>query len=391
MLTRLLKKRELAQAGDLWDYCFEKREDPFFAWYFSSYCRAENVLGAFTGGSLAGMIHLNPYTLLLNRRPIETPYFVGVAVAPQCRGRGVLRALLEAAFKLLRERGQPLAVLMPSAAGLYLPYGFAYCYQRLSYRLPLPEIGRVFPKTAGFDFAFAALPDWPLFREVYDQFTRPFNGCAVRGEREWRAVLGEILYKGAGRAVIAKSAGKVRGYMLYALQESVFRVVELAWLDGEAQAALFGFAGRHFSQCGHFAWLAPAHDLTCLRFSDSRYYPVALPFMMGRVLDPARAVAALELPMPEGEVLRVKLSDGVIPENNGVFMMKARGCKAELSLAAGRPDVAMDIGVFAQLCFGAYAADDLWLSASIQVESARGLEILREVFPARKNYINEYF
>jgi predicted acetyltransferase len=387
----MLKKRELAQAGDLWDYCFEKRDEPFFAWYFSSYCQHQNVLGAFEAEALAGMIHLNPYALLLNRRPVEAAYLVGVAVAPQYRGRGVLRAMLEAAFKTLRERGRPLAILMPSAAGLYIPYGFAYCYQRLSYRLPLPEIGRLFPKAAGFDFVLAALSDWPLFQAVYDQFTRPVNGSAIRGEKEWRAVLGELLYKGAGRAVIAQSAGKVRGYMLYALQGGVFRVIELAWLDGKGQAALFGFIGRHFSQCARLEWLAPAHDLTFLRFPDSGHYPAISPFMMGRALDPARFVAALELPMPEGDGLRLQLSDGVIAENNGVFLLKAKEGRAALSPAEGRPDAAMDIGVFTQLCFGAYAADDLSLAGQLRAESARGMEILRKVFPVRKNYINEYF
>ena len=391
MLTRLLKKRELRQAEELWDYCFEKRGEPFFEWYFSAYCRAENILGAFDADNLTGMIHLNPYTLLLNRQPIGAPYFVGIAVAPQYRRRGVLRLLLEASFKMLRKRGQPIAILMPSAAGVYLPYGFAYCYRRLSYRLSLPELGRAFLKTADYEFTFAALADWPLFQAVYDQFTLPFNGCALRGEREWLAVLGEVLYKGVGRAVIAKNAGKVCGYMLYALEGDIFRVIELAWFDEAAKASLLGFASQHFSQCGHFSWLAPAHDLTYLQFAEDKHYPVALPSMMARVIDPVQAVSALALPMLSRDLLRIGLFDGVIEENNGVFALKAQGGEARLSLTEGPPDVTMDIGAFAQLCFGAYAADDLWLGGRIGVKDARCREMLQRVFPVRKNYINEYF
>ena len=47
---RLLNSAFLPQAAELWDYCFEKKGDPFYEWYFSEYCLKQNsVIGGFDG------------------------------------------------------------------------------------------------------------------------------------------------------------------------------------------------------------------------------------------------------------------------------------------------------------------------------------------------------
>lgn len=67
MEFRLASAGDLPQVMGLWDYCFEKKEDPFFQWYFREYCLQHNkVVGGFDEeGRLRNMLHLNPYQVLL--------------------------------------------------------------------------------------------------------------------------------------------------------------------------------------------------------------------------------------------------------------------------------------------------------------------------------------
>ena len=97
---RLLNSAFLPQAAELWDYCFEKKGDPFYEWYFSEYCLKQNsVIGGFDGDKLACMLHLNPYAITLRGQTLRLPYIVGVATAPEYRaapyapaaGNGVYR------------------------------------------------------------------------------------------------------------------------------------------------------------------------------------------------------------------------------------------------------------------------------------------------------------
>ena len=50
---RLATEKDRGLVESLWDYCFEKREDPFFQWYFQNFYRPENVLLGFQNGQMA--------------------------------------------------------------------------------------------------------------------------------------------------------------------------------------------------------------------------------------------------------------------------------------------------------------------------------------------------
>ena len=68
---RIINDETLPKIMELWDYCFEKNDTPFFKWYFNEYCLKENmVLGGFDekSGKLMNMLHLNPYTINLRGR-----------------------------------------------------------------------------------------------------------------------------------------------------------------------------------------------------------------------------------------------------------------------------------------------------------------------------------
>ena len=47
MQVRLLNNTDLIQAQHLWDYSFEKKDTPFFQWYFNEYVTAHNIIGYF--------------------------------------------------------------------------------------------------------------------------------------------------------------------------------------------------------------------------------------------------------------------------------------------------------------------------------------------------------
>ena len=145
MIYRVLSKERMYQAEELWDYCFEKKTEPFFQYYFEQYCGKDNmVIGGFDKvgeeEKLRTMLHVNPYMLHLRGQEMLVPYLVGIATAPEARGQHLLRPLLETAFEVLRSQGFPFVTLMPISAGIYLPYEFAYCYYRHEYKMPLAKL-----------------------------------------------------------------------------------------------------------------------------------------------------------------------------------------------------------------------------------------------------------
>ncbi len=80
----------MPQVEELWDYCFEKRNDPFFKFYFEQYCGLRNiVIGGFESFdealSLQTMVHVNPYMLRVRGREMLVPYLVGICLVSWLR------------------------------------------------------------------------------------------------------------------------------------------------------------------------------------------------------------------------------------------------------------------------------------------------------------------
>ena len=48
MIYRVVNAERMSQVAELWDYCFEKRQEPFFQYYLNEYVGNNNmVIGGF--------------------------------------------------------------------------------------------------------------------------------------------------------------------------------------------------------------------------------------------------------------------------------------------------------------------------------------------------------
>lgn len=120
--------RELVE--NLWAYCFEPKEHPFFRWYFTNMYKPENVLLGFREDNLACLAHLNPYKINVRHTVLPVSYVVGLATHPAARRGGLGGQLLSASLQEMKRRGQGIHILMPSKAGFYQQYGYElYCHQ----------------------------------------------------------------------------------------------------------------------------------------------------------------------------------------------------------------------------------------------------------------------
>lgn len=188
---RLLQQDTLSQAADLWDYCFEKKETPFYEWYFKEYALKQNrILGGFQDGRLQTMLHLNPYVLRVRGKDWKVPYIVGVATDPVARGQHAMGQLMETAFTTLRAMQVPFAILMPIYAGIYQPYGFAWTHLRKRYTLPLAQLDLAGRILDGFTAERVDTRQAEsLLAPIYAKTMVRYHGYAERDHRVWENTL----------------------------------------------------------------------------------------------------------------------------------------------------------------------------------------------------------
>ena len=406
MIYRVVNEERMPQVAELWDYCFEKRQEPFFQYYFQEYCGKNNmVIGGFEKvgpvdengkqrEKLRTMVHVNPYMLRIRGQERLTPYLVGVATAPEARGQHAFGPLLQTSFEVLRSEGFTFATLMPIYAGIYLPYEFAYCYFGLHYKMPLVDLARELAGAAGKELAVEREPlSKELLAPLYAKLTSQYNGVPVRTDFQWRKLLTVHGLEGMQCAVVYRE-GEACGYMFYYISEGCFTVHELLTDGNDARNRLLQYAAMHQSAAKEFSWIAPAWDKTYLGFADQSLAPQVQPFMMARCLDARKALTELAAPQgaASGDVVLL-LTDKVIDRNNHLLKLYVDAGSVEVKSTIEQEEVIMDMGAFTQLYFGAFTATELWEAGRIRVKAGaeEKLALLDSLFPKQRNFINEYF
>lgn len=99
MEFRLAGPTDRKLVEDLWAYCFEPRENPFFQWYFSAFYKPENVLMGFKNREMACLTHLNPYKLSLRGKKITCIIYCGTSYASGSAARRGWRKTAIGGFK----------------------------------------------------------------------------------------------------------------------------------------------------------------------------------------------------------------------------------------------------------------------------------------------------
>jgi intracellular survival-like acetyltransferase i len=396
MNYKLVTEAELPQVMELWDYCFEKKEDPFFQWYFREYCLTHNlIMGGFSEATnrLVNMLHLNPYRILLRGREEVVPYIVGVATDPAARGQELTKGLLQASFHALHDRMSPFALLMPIYAGIYQKYDFAFCYQKHVYEMPLDRLE--IPSPAG-DLRIERYASYTeeLFDSLYGALSDGYNGLPIRTAFQWDKLL-TVHQLEKMQAAVVYYGDRPRGYMFYQIREDkTFFIQELIALTPAAKRALLHFAKAHRSAADKLYWEATEDDLTWLDFPDAALCGSLKPFMMARCFDTYRALREYEIPAdcPDGRITLL-VRDGLLDWNNCLVTLSVEAGRFTVEKTAEQADAVLSAGAFTQLYFGAFTTSQLVEADKLKLRSylPEAFVFLDNLFPKCVNFINEYY
>ena len=396
MKCKIVTEADMPQVMDLWDYCFEKKDDSFFQWYFQEYCLRHNIiLGGFSeeDGHLQNMLHLNPYQILLREQEEVAPYIVGVATDPADRGHELTGKLLQAAFRLLRRRDCAFALLMPVYAGIYQKYDFAFCYHKHVYEMPLAKL--TVPEPSGsLSLERYRSYDASLFADIYAALAEGYNGLPIRTDFQWKKLL-QVHQLEKVQAVVVYHGDEPRGYMFYQLTDDrTFLIQELVALTPDAKWTLLHYAKAHQAAVDRLYWEAVEDDLTYLEFADADVAGRLKPFMMARCFDACRALVHYDAPedCPDGEITLL-LKDDLLKENNSTVILRVEDGVLSLEKTERPFQAVISMGAFTQMYFGAYTFTQLVEAGKIQVRAyaPEVFAFMDCLFPKCVNFINEYY
>jgi predicted acetyltransferase len=279
-----------------------------------------------------------------------------VTTAPSHRRRGILTSLMHRQLTDIRDRGESVAALFASEAGIYGRYGYAPATAELQLTIRRGEgvlsalaeravaVGRAAlrPRTAEPQDARADLA------KVFDRVLHDRPGMQVRDDRWWDQMLWDPDHRRSGggplRCVIAEDGEGPRGYALFSVRpewddgipNGMLRVRELMAVDPVAYWAVWSdLLNRDLVGEVH-AWSRPADEPLCYLLADQRRArPRLVDGLWVRLVSVPGALAVRRYSCPVDVVIEV--ADDLLPENAGRWRLRAPGPAADGGSAAAEP------------------------------------------------------
>lgn len=294
---------------------------------------------------------------------VPTAGVTGVGVTSTHRRRGVLRALMAAQLDDVARRGEPLAALWASEAGIYRRFGYGTATRSLSVAVDRPAVRLLAESPA--TVALTAPGDARTeLAQTYATACARRPGWWARDERWWTWVLHDPEHRRDGasplRCALAHDEGRPVGYVLYAtrprsddddLPAGRALVRELVAISPAGVTALW----RHLLGLDLTATVAAEHlavDDPVLHLLDDprRLRARFRDGLWVRPLDVPAALAARRYAAPLDVVLDV--ADPFRPATAGVFRLTGGRDGAACRRSDAAPDLALDVAALGAAYLG---------------------------------------
>ncbi|HMO10387.1 MAG TPA: GNAT family N-acetyltransferase [Actinotalea sp.] len=279
-----------------------------------------------------------------------------VGVHPGHRRRGLLSAMIDEHFTRSLSRGEPVSALYAAEMAIYGRFGYGHAARSLRLTVPRGAELRGVPGTEQVRVRFeSADPErhGEIVARVHDDVDRP--GWAPRAAAEQRAA---FLHdppewrQGAEplRIAVAERDGQPVGYALLRRKmdwasggpRGVVRVREVVAHDPAAARALWGvLVDLDLMSTVEVGNLAVDDPLVHLLVDPRAAEPQLRDDLWIRLLDLPVALAARRYQAPVDLVLEV--SDRRLPANAGRWRLVGGPEGAEVTAAAGEPDLVLDV------------------------------------------------
>ncbi|WP_238412256.1 GNAT family N-acetyltransferase [Saccharothrix deserti] len=284
VLIRELTPDDVEEADRLRRVAYGSIGDP-------SLCPGRRGLAAELGGRLVGVLTVKDFHQFYGGSTVPMGG-IGLAVAPHARGRGLASALLDAALRDMRERGQPLSVLYATVPALYRSRGWerAGVFEYLEFPLDrMPAGERVLARPAGEG-------DLQALHACYTDLASTVNGLIDRSPPT--IDVADVL-KLDVVSVVPGHDGEVRGYLTAERGTHGLRVFDLVGRDVATQLGLLRELGSWAGVLDKALVRVTDPAVTGLLTNQAIEHTITTSTWLLRVVDLPAAVAARGWPAAE--------------------------------------------------------------------------------------------
>lgn len=322
-------------------------------------------------------------------RAVPFAAVAGVGVAPEARGDGLAKWLMQRALCEMREDGFALSGLYASTTTLYRSVGYEQAGTNVSWSVSVSELPK---RERALECELVGEAEGPALQRLYDTVASRTNGHLARSAGLWARVwnhhdLPVHVYRFG-------PASAPQGYVVLTQPSNeplLFHVaVRDCVLATPAASDRFVSLVRDMrSLAGELRWFGPPGDaIVSLLPEDSATVRERNRWML-RLLDPTAALERRGYAAAIQGVASFELRDASMPMNEGRYRFEVRGGEAKVNRAASAPLV-LDTRALAALYAGS-AHPRALLQAGLASGAVGELETLAALLAGAEPWLPDFF
>ena len=318
------KAVENQRARKLYEEIFDE-DSPAFVDYYFRVKAAENEIFVVENEKqeILATLHLNPYEMMFCGERVKTNYIVAVATRADCRHQGMMRSLLQASLQEVYRREETFTWLMPAAEAIYRPFGFRFIYEKNKMTVTADVLRRAETdekwqihsdqEVSGDIFCEEAkkedLAELACFAEK--QLSKLAEVYTVHDIAYFEQRMQEVECEG-GSLILIRKEKEICGYFLALKKDrEAWEIVVEDAVQKKAFPAVLHWFGESKEKCTFTAF-----PQIWEQYAQSENVPA----IMGRIVHLERFVCCLKI--KKEQEWKIRLTDSLIPENNGYFIIK---------------------------------------------------------------------
>lgn len=396
---RQLKESDLEQFNALLRYVFQVTGDELIksGWEEDEIQREKApilrrayVLGWFHKENLASQIAVYPLELNIFGQIYNMGGITGVATYPEYAGRGLVHSLMIKILEYMREQKQNISLLYPYSIPFYRKKGWEIVSDKIKFTIKdtqLPKKQQVTGMVERVDWTHEDL------KNVYRYFAVQRHGALIRDELTW-----EEYWRWESDDVVAAiyytEEHKPLGYLVYSIENEVFNVKEILYLNIEARHGLWNYISSHFSMITEVVGYNYTGEPLAFLLEDSEITETIAPYIMARIVDVREFI--LDYPfqvMQEDFHIHLIVHDKMAPWNEGDFQIYWKDQKTYCDRGSELPltnIVELDIQTLTTMLMGYKRPSYLYDNDRLDMEYYM-ISILERIIPVGKPYFSDYF
>ncbi|CAM3331895.1 GNAT family N-acetyltransferase [Helicobacter labetoulli] len=408
LIMQQLDISHIEQFNELLRYAFQVTDSDLleFGWNNEEIKRSKypilqnaSVLGWFDRQKLISQIALYPMQMNIYNRIYAMGGITGVATYPEYSGIGLMADLMREILKMMREKGQSISCLYPYSIPYYRSRGWEIVSDKMSFvikdnQFPKPpQVGGMMQRVT---------ENHPDLKALHNEFAAKTHGCLVRDtlawNEYWRWDVEDTIV-----AIYYDESDKPTGYIVYLLENDIFKIKEMIYLNEEAQYGLWGYINAHQSMFDSIEGANFSNHNLAFLLEDGHIKESIQPYIMARIVDVEQFLTQYPFEFVKSNMcLRFSVSDPLLEWNNRDFILHFKDGELALEIVAseivasgekqnlGEYHIKLDIQTLVTMLLG-YKRPLYLRSINRLQANDESIDKLEEILPEGKAYFSDYF